>query len=69
MERDFAGARIIEGWEQSFKTTAGKVIGEKLILCNRAVKRWDEEVKEAVRARREARVKYRSRKTTAGWEK
>ena len=36
--RDNAGARIIEGWEQLVKTTASRVIGKKLIVCNRAVK-------------------------------
>ena len=42
IERDDAGARIIEGWEQLVKTTARKVIGKNLIVCNRAVKWWDE---------------------------
>ena len=31
MERDNAGARIIEIWEQLVKTAASKVIGKKLI--------------------------------------
>ena len=44
-------ARIIEEWEQLVETTASNVIGEKLIVCNRAVKWWDE-VKEAIRVRR-----------------
>ena len=35
------------------KDTACKVIGKKLILCNKAVKWWDEEVKETIRVRRE----------------
>ena len=34
--------------------TSGKVIGKKLIICNKAVKWWDEEVQEAIRVRREA---------------
>ena len=38
MERNRAGAKIMEGWEQLVKDTACKVIGKKLILCNRAVK-------------------------------
>ena len=38
-------ARIIEEWEQLVETTASNVIGEKLIVCNRAVKWWDEGVK------------------------
>ena len=60
MERENAGARIVlvEGWEQLFKTTASKVIGKKLVLCNRAVK-W---------CMREAHAKYTSSETTAGWE-
>ena len=44
-------ARIIEEWEQLVETTASNVIGEKLIVCDRAVKWWDE-VKEAIRVRR-----------------
>ena len=37
MERNRAGAKIIEGWEQLVKDTACKVIGKKLILCNKEV--------------------------------
>ena len=40
-ERDSAGARIIEGWEQLVKTTARRVIG-KLIVYSRELKWWDE---------------------------
>ena len=68
MKRDSAGARIMEGWQQLVKTTASKVIGKKLIVCNRAVQWWDEEAKEAVRVRKEAHVRYTSRKSTAGWK-
>ena len=68
VEGDNAGARIIEGWEQLVKTTACKVIEKELIVCNRAVKWWDEEVKEAIRVRREAHARYTPNKTTAGWE-
>jgi len=50
-ERDRAGAKIIEIWEHLVKTTASKVIGKKLIVCNKAVKWWDDEVKEAIRVR------------------
>ena len=49
MERDSAGARIIEGLEQLVKTTACKVMGKKLTLPNIPVNWWDEEVKEAMR--------------------
>ena len=39
IERDNAGARILQRGEQLVKTTATKVtIGKKLIVCNRAVK-------------------------------
>ena len=67
MERNRAGAKIIEGWEQLVKDTACKAIGKKLILCNRAVKWWDE-VKEAIRARRETHTRCLSSKSTVGWE-
>ena len=51
-------------------TTACKVIAKKLILivCNKAVKRRDEEVKEAKRVRGQAHVKYTSSRTTTEWE-
>ena len=68
MERDRAGAKIIEGWEQLVKNTASKVVGKKLIVWNRAVKWWDEEVEEAVRVRTEAHARCISSKTTIGWE-
>ena len=68
MERNRAGAKIIEGWEQLVKDTACKVIGKKLILCNKAVKWWDEEVKEAIRVRRETHTKCLSSESTVGWE-
>ena len=32
------------------------------------MKWWDEEVKEAIRLRREAHARYTATKTTAGWE-
>ena len=50
------------------KTTAIEVIGKKLIVCNRAVKWWDEKVKKALRVRIEPHARYPSLKTTAGWE-
>ena len=37
-ERDSTGDRIIGGWEPLVKNTAIKVIGNKLIICNREVK-------------------------------
>ena len=43
-------------------------MGEKLILCNKAVKRWDEEVKEAIRVRRETHTRCLPNKSTVGWE-
>ena len=58
MEMDRAGAKIIEGWEQFVKTAASNFIGKKLIVCNRDVKWWDDEVKEAIRVRREAHARY-----------
>ena len=68
IERDDAGARIIEGWEQLVKTTASKVIEKKLIVCNKAVKWWDEELKEAITSRRKPHARYTSSKSTTGWE-
>ena len=38
-----------------------------LIVCNRAVKWWDDEGKEAILVRRRAHASYASSKTTTGW--
>ena len=65
-ERDSAGDRIKEGWEQVVNNTASKVIGKKLITCSRAVKWWSEGAKETTRVSREAYTRYRSSKMTAG---
>ena len=34
IERNRAGAKIIEGWEQLVKNTGSIVMGKKLIVCN-----------------------------------
>ena len=61
--------KVIEGgWEQLVKTTASKLIGKKLIVCNRAVKWWDDEVKEAIRVRREAHARYSGNRNAVGSE-
>ena len=39
-------------------TAASKVIENKWIVYNRAVKWWDEEVKEAIRLMRETHARY-----------
>lgn len=57
-KRDQAGAKTVQGWEQSVKTAASKEIGKVLIVCDRGVTWWDEEVKKAVRATREAHAEY-----------
>ena len=56
-ERDSGEDRVIEGWEQLVKNSASKVSGTELIICNRAVKCWDEKPKDALRVRREAYAK------------
>ena len=65
-EKNDAGARIIGGWEQLLETTASKVIGKELIVCNGAVKWWDAPLKEAITVRRKARAWYTSSITTTG---
>ena len=42
--------------------TASRVTGKKLIICNKAVKWWDDEVKEAIRVRGEAYARHTSSK-------
>ena len=57
MDRNRVGAEIIQGWEQLVKDTVCNVIGKKLIVRNRTVKGGDEEVKEAIRVRRETHTR------------
>lgn len=45
--RDRARYKIMGGWGESVKTTTSRVTGKELIVCNRAVKWWDEGVAEA----------------------
>lgn len=45
------------------------MIAKKLIVCSRKVKGWDEEVKEAMRVRRDAHTRHTSSETKAGLEK
>ena len=68
IERDSAGARILEGWENLVKTTAseGRVKEKKLIVCNGAVKWWDEESKETIGPKRKTHARYRSSTTRMG---
>ena len=58
-----AGAMIIERWKQLVKTTASKVIGNKLIVCSRTVNWWGEDLKGAIR---KAHARYISSKATTG---
>ena len=39
-----------------------------MIVCNRAVKWWDEKVNGAIRVRRKAHARHASSKATTGWE-
>lgn len=58
MEMDRAGAEIIvEGWEQLVYSTVREAIGKKLIVCERVVNWWDEEVKDAIRVKKEAHAR------------
>ena len=41
---------------------------EEIDTIFRTVECWEEEVKEAIRVRRETYARYTSTKTTAGWE-
>ena len=50
------------------KNTGVAVIEKKMIICNRVVQLWDEEVKEAMRVRREVHGRYATSETTVEWK-
>lgn len=66
MEGDPAGAKIMEGWWQLVKNTPRPVIRKRLFVCNRAVKRRYEKVKEAMRVTRQAHATCILCNTTVG---
>lgn len=47
-ERNRAGAKVIERWEQLVKNTPGESTWKKLIVCVRTVKWWGEEAEGAI---------------------
>ena len=43
---------VVQDWEDTVKRVASKEIGEKVIVCGKAVRWWDGEIKEKIRLRR-----------------
>ena len=44
---------VIQDWEDTVKRVASKEIGEKVIVCGKAARWWDEEIKDKIRLRRQ----------------
>ena len=44
---------VVQDWEETVKRVASKEIGEKVIVCGKAVRWWDGEIKEKIRLRRQ----------------
>ena len=45
---------VVEEWEQVVKKVAKVEVGEKVVVCGRAVRWWDDEIKQKIEQRREA---------------
>ena len=45
---------VVEEWEQVVKKVAKAEVGEKVVVCGRAVRWWDDEIKQKIEHRREA---------------
>ena len=45
---------VVEEWEQVVKKVARAEVGEKVVVCGRAVRWWDDEIKQKIEHRREA---------------
>ena len=44
---------VVQDWEDTVKRVASKEIGEKVIVCGKAARWWDEEIKDKIRLRRQ----------------
>ena len=44
---------VVQDWEETVKRVASKEIGEKVIVCGKAARWWDTEIKEKIRLRRQ----------------
>ena len=44
---------VVQDWEETVKRVASQEIGEKVIVCGKAAKWWDAEIKEKIRLRRQ----------------
>ena len=44
---------VVPDWEDTVKRVASKEIGEKVIVCGKAARWWDEEMKDKIRLRRQ----------------
>ena len=45
---------VVEEWEQVVKKVAKAEVGEKVVVCGRAVRWWDDEIKQKIEHGREA---------------
>ena len=45
---------VVEEWEQVVNRVARAEVGEKVVVCGRAVRWWDDEIKQKIEQRREA---------------
>ena len=44
---------VVQDWEVTHKKVASKKIGEKVIVCGKAARCWDAEIKEKIRLKRQ----------------
>ena len=44
---------VVQDWEETVKRIASKEIEEKVIVCGKAARWWDGEIKEKIRLRRQ----------------
>ena len=50
---ELVNAAVLQDWEDTVKRVASKEIGEKVIVCGKAARWWDGEIKERIRLRRQ----------------
>ena len=44
---------VLKEWETIVKRVAKNVVGEKMLVCGRAARGWDSEIKDRIALRRE----------------
>ena len=58
---------VLNSWEKRVTKVAKSVIGERMVVCGRSTKWWDEEIKGKIKQRREVYKRFRHNGDSKLW--